>query len=174
MTRRCAAGHDVPDALGEGDIENGAWLSSVQAEFIKQCADYERELDMVKGRDLAMGKSTYGDPLDADNIKALGFWAAHRHKYNLLYFPAVITLIKPATGMQIERVSSVAGRISSRFRSCMKAETLSNLLLAHEWLKEVTNKLDDSPRGLVDLHAWRVVVGIDEIEEMSWVDVDDA
>ena len=60
----------------------------------------------------------------------------------------------------MERTNSAAGHINSRFRSCQKAETLDTMVLAQEWMKELSSRAD-APRGLVDLQAWRVVVGDD-------------
>ena len=60
----------------------------------------------------------------------------------------------------MERTNSAVGHINSRFRSCQKAETLDTMVLAQEWMKELSSRAD-APRGLVDLQAWRVVVGDD-------------
>ena len=71
-----------------------------------------------------------------------------------------MTVIKSYSAMKVgmERTNSAAGHINSRFRSCQKAETLDTMVLAQEWMKELSSRAD-APRGLVDLRAWRVVVG---------------
>ena len=70
------------------------------------------------------------------------------------------------------RAESAAGHINCRFRSNQKAETLSTMTLGLEWLKELISRVPDVPNGLIDLQAWRVVVGAEEESEWWACDAD--
>jgi hypothetical protein len=173
MERRRQLGRAVPSE-DSGAIGHGAdydWTTRVQHEFLKQCDMYERMLTEQKVADeaaaAASGKAVsyhYGDPLEEDNFKRICFWPRHRPQLFLLYFPASTTVVTPAGVVKSERVNSAAGIINARFRACQKTETLSTLVLVKEWMTELTSRVD-APRGLVDLYAWRVVVGADGDDE---------
>ena len=77
------------------------------------------------------------------------------------------TVVTPAGVIKFQQVSSAAGIISARFRACQKTEKLSTLVLVMDWTTELTSRVN-APRGLVDLYAWRVVVGADGDDEDDW------
>ena len=181
MSRRRKAGHDLAEDADLGDHDDG-WLASVQRELLKQCDEYETMLkeQELKDREASPYKHIndfdkikfhYGSPLEENNIERLSFWPRHKGRFFLLYYPACVTVVKSYSAMKMERTNSAAGHINSRFRSCQKAETLDTMVLAQEWMKELSSRAD-VPRGLVDLQAWRVVVGDDGGGEWWGCDAD--
>ena len=101
----------------------------------------------------------FGNPIKLPGkLDRYAFWPKHKAQFHVLYYAAVACVCRPAAGMKLERVNSAAGYINSRLRSCMRVDTLSDFVLAQEWLKE-TIKVVGAPRGLVDLAAWPLSIG---------------
>ena len=73
----------------------------------------------------------YGQPFDSSNPARYSKWISLEASTPLHYMGAVMILCALGHAMGNERTHSVAGRIMSRFRSSMKAETLERLTLAY-------------------------------------------
>ena len=161
IERRAALGQHVADAQpGVHDT----WLDAVYAEYIRQCDEDEMMMDKIRRTD---GQSVrlFGDPITLPGkVDRYAFWPKHKAQFHVLYYAAVACVCVPAAGMKLERVNSVAGRINSRLRSCMRHKTLSSFVLAQEWLKE-TIKVVGAPRELIDIAAWRFSLDAGDVSD---------
>ena len=90
------------------------------------------------GGEGTVGWATYGDPLAATvNQARYSFWTDHQAEMPLLFFLATVVLGAQATSMEVERMHSLAGRITSRFRACMSPAKTEQLTLANMFLRKM-------------------------------------
>ena len=100
----------------------------------------------------------YGSPLSSGNVARLSYWPARKARWPLLYYCACVKLAgKKASSTSNERAHSVVARIMSRFRSSMKATTLQELTLAHNYARlaamELIKELDAESMDIGELEA---------------------
>jgi hypothetical protein len=82
----------------------------------------------------------YGQPFDSSNAARYSKWVHLETSSPLHFMAAVMILCSLAHAMGNERTHSVAGRIMSRFRSSMTAETLERLTLAYAVFRRQLNE----------------------------------
>jgi len=119
--------------------EHGVLLAQLQIEMgaLKVLVKAEA------ARKLAKAPSIYGDPFDSNNEARYRFWPKAKETMPLLFYAAWFILASiPAASTENERMHSVAGRICSKYRACMKPSQTERLTLGYYYIRDtVTQKM---------------------------------